>query len=206
MICRIKVKIYPKSRDQSVSVRYAVEVVNGTDVRVAVVTFTLQKPSQLNFMASELEKFIMVKDVCELEFVDVPDNNEFRATMRKILCSHVPNAFVLPERRTYAVPDINYAAHELIPKFAAPVPSIPSMSAEPVLIEEPLVNMEKVNMQRAARLIPTMRLHVKEHGANPDFTVMHTEKNRKKIWNYIKSATAQQSMTLDEALYIASQI
>jgi hypothetical protein len=66
--------------------------------------------------------------------------------------------------------------------------------------------MSKVNVPRAMRLVPTIELHIKQYGSNPDFSVFHTDKNRKKIHNYVKSAAAIPNMTMDEAIYIASHI
>ena len=191
MICRIKVKLYAKSPDSAVAVRYAFD---GSGVRIVTVTFTLQKMSQINMIAAELEKLINVKDVLELEFIDCPDDADFRSCIRRIFCSYVPETFMLPERGKYAVPNIKYTDGPN---------SMDSLDSTP---EPPVIDMSKVNMQRAVRLIHTVRLHVKEHGAHPDFTAVHTEKNRKKILNYIKSACAVPSMTMDEALYIAGQL
>lgn len=51
-----------------------------------------------------------------------------------------------------------------------------------------------------------IRQHAAEHGAAPNFANINTSRQRNAVWNYIKSALARPTMSMDEALSVASLI
>jgi len=81
---------------------------------------------------------------------------------------------------------------------SSPANNVQSVQAE-------YIDMGKVDVNRARRSIATMKIHIKEYGAHPNFSDMST-KNRSKICNYMRSTLAIPNMSMDEALYITSQI
>lgn len=54
------------------------------------------------------------------------------------------------------------------------------------------------------KLSATLKTHVSNYGAAPNFEDFSTEKNKKKIHNYIKTALAMPKLTIDQAVLIAS--
>jgi hypothetical protein len=207
--CRAIVQIDHSARDQSFSLRYGVaKDSSGTDIKKVSLKFVLQNPWQLNFVTSELESFLSIHKQCTLDIdlskcpKDVQDNNEFKTKIRKMFIPLQPDNFVLPQQQNNLFPPQDFAFAPQVPQPQFPTPVQPA----PVIQIENYIDMTKVNTQRADRLVPTMRVHIQQYGANPDFKSYATEKNRKKICNYIRSATATPSMTIDEAIYIASRV
>lgn len=200
--CRVTVIINKNSQDLSFSIRYGIRDVRGQDEKTVSLKFVIQGPYQLDFVVSELEKFIALRRPCNVQFSlekshrDVQNNEEFKNKIRGIMYPILPETYNTPPPPELIGPSAVAAPTAV----AAPAPSVPHYSVTDY------INMDNVNLQRANRLIPTIANHTREYGAHPDLRATGTEKGRKKIHNYIKSASATPAMTMDEALYIASKI
>jgi hypothetical protein len=185
----------------SYSLRYGIHADgHGVDHKNLTVKFVLVTHYQINFMISELERIIDIKQPCDIEFnfnkcpPAIRDDVDIKNKLRNILYPKPQHLqFLTPTPQPNLFPPAGFTAH------ASGAP------AHAISVND-YIDMQKVNESRAARLIPTIHLHIREHGANPDLTVLHTEKGRKKIWNYIKSAGAVPNMTMDESLYIATRV
>jgi hypothetical protein len=226
--CRIKIIVDVKARNPSFSVRY--EVSENENVRYALVKFIVGKMSQINFIAKQLGEFLHFKQPCEVVIdkwsPSLGDNKDFINILRDVMSS--PNKpFILPARPEPSFdlpfPPIGFEYRNLTPSVQL-APSAPpelveqsllSISSTPDLSEprEPrkpsimdYIDMSKVDTIRAKRSVATMKVHIREYGSHPDFANIHTQKNRAKIHNYMKSTLAIPHMTVDEALYIASQL
>lgn len=207
--CRVSVVIDPKARDQSFSLRYGLAQASAGDQENVTLKFVLQGHWQAKFMAKRLQEVIRMLKPCNVQLNKLPkqlqDDVEFQETIRDVMYPIIPENFVLPD-----VPDTSDTSDtsdSLIvpPKFIITGGSVVN-SAEFSGEFDDYIDMQNVDMRRVQRSIATMKIHVKEYGAHPDFSDMTTEKKRKKIWNYMKSSLAIPALSLDEALYIASRL
>lgn len=208
--CRVSVIIDPKARDQSFSLRYGLAQASAGDQENVTLKFVLQGHWQAKFMAKRLQEVIRMLKPCNVQLNKLPkqlqDDVEFQETIRDVMYPIIPENFVLPDVPTVpTVPDTLIAP----PKFvitgeSAANPANPALAGFSEF--DDYIDMQNVDMRRVQRSIATMKIHVKEYGAHPNFSDMNTEKKRRKIWNYMKSSLAIPALSLDEALYIASRL
>jgi hypothetical protein len=207
MTARVNVIIDAKATDQSMSVRYGI---SEDDKETVSIKFVLQNIRQINFIVSKLAELVQFKRPFEMEFgkcpSDVRDNVEFKTKLCDILRPINPQQFVVPSNPKVGLPFPP-------PGFVQSIQSVqPVQPVQPVqLVQERMdvsefIDMSKVDTLRAKRSVATMKVHIKEYGAHPNFSDMASQKNRTKILNYMKSALAIPGLGLDEALYVASQL
>lgn len=217
LTCRVNVIIDPKASDQSFSIRYGV---NDRDRETISLKFVIPKHWQAQFMVRRFREIVAMIRPCNVEIGKCPtqliENTEFQELLRNTMYPINCENFTLPIQ-----PQPNYSMPFPPPGFAfssnagmndngihnrSNMESISYVDVPAPVPMDDYVNMDNVDEQRARRSIATMKIHVKEYGAHPDFKDIHTEKNRRKIWNYLKSSLAIPSLNIDEALYIASRI
>lgn len=234
MKCIVKITIDPKARGPSFSVQYQVYQVphaphappasgipdalgvpgtpgtpgapGTSDTESMSIRFIIPKPWQTNFIIKRLSEIIQFNKPCELVLSGCPpaikDNEDAWNSLRDILRPINKQNFVIPTppEPSYNMPfppaNFEYRLPLLTPQAVG--------SIEPPINE--YIDMSKVDANRARRSIATMKIHIKEYGAHPNFSDTHTQKNRNKVWNYIKSSLGVPNMSIDEALYIASQL
>ena len=56
------------------------------------------------------------------------------------------------------------------------------------------------------KLASILKMHIEQFGAAPDFRNNFSEKNKTKIYNYIKSNMAMPKLTMEQALHIADEV
>lgn len=68
---------------------------------------------------------------------------------------------------------------------------------------EPVKPVIGFNIKGIASLVKS---HINNYGANPDFNDLITEKNKNKIFNYIKTVTSMHKLTMEQAMDIAKLV